>query len=281
MVDSNGKTTRAILLETIEQNPGVTRADLLHLTGLPSGAIDPGRIRLWKAGLIEPHDEAGWDAALSNRVKQVGWRIVDDAARRREVAERAGGRKERNAEPSAEQQAIKVVEALRNPTVNRLVQEMTRDGAGSRRAQREAAKALREQAMTRKRAAAQVAQERNAEADFKKLLGHLWESRLAVGGIDAHLIQERARWANGEPRRISDTNWAMALKDVRTIIKSFGEMWQNVRDLGAQDEPCPACGAPQVDEDRHIGAFAIDVEAEEIFDAESIPTDETIDTDAS
>ena len=42
----------------------------------------------------------------------------------------------------------------------------------ARRAQREADKALRAQAMTRKREAAQVAQERTAPADFRKLLAH-------------------------------------------------------------------------------------------------------------
>ncbi|HKG03675.1 MAG TPA: hypothetical protein VKB03_10860 [Conexibacter sp.] len=270
MTDTNGKSTREMLLETIEAHPGVTREGLIALTGLPSGAVDPSRIRLWEAGLIEPEGEAGWRAALANRIKTVRWRCVDDEALQADVGDRARARKKRNAEPSAEQMALEVVEALRNPTVNRLVQEMTKDGAGSRRAQREADKALRAQAMTRKREAAQVAQERTAPADFRKLLAHLWDARLAVGGIDSHLIRERARWANGEPRRISDADWAVALGDVRMIVKSLGAMWQNVRDLGAQDEPCPACGASQVDEERHLGAFVVEATAEEIADAEVV-----------
>ncbi len=265
-----GKSTRDLLLETIERHPGIAREDLIRLTGLPSGAVDPSRIRLWEAGLIEPNDDAGWEAALANRIKAVGWRVVADPARREEVGARARGRKKRNANPSAEQQAQTIVEALRDPTVNRLVQEMTKDGAASRRAQREAAKALRAQAVARKRAAQEVAHEKTAQAEFKRMLDHLWTARLAVGAIDSHLIRERARVANGESRRISDADWATALNDVRTIVKSLGEMWQNVRDLGARDEPCPACGALQIDEERHLGAFVVDVDAEDVADAEAV-----------
>lgn len=275
MAATDSRPTRELLLDTIRANPGIDRATLIATTGLPSGAIDPARIRLWAAGLIEPDSDAGWKQALANRVKGVGWRVVDDTERQREVKALAASRKRRNARPSAERQAQDIVEALRDPTVNRLVQEMTKDGSGSRRAQRRTEAALRAEHMARKRAAKQAERERTANADFKRMLAHLWDARGTVGAIDKHLIEERARVAHGVPRRISDDDWARALLDIRTIITSFGTMWQNVRDLGDEDEPCPACGAAPVAESRELGAFALDDDIVE-SDAEEILGDEAV-----
>lgn len=265
----NGKTTREILLATISEHPGITREDMLARTGLRSGVVDPARIRLWEAGLIEPDGEGGWNSALRNRIKRVGWRLVEPE-RQEEVRDRAHSRQRRNAKPSAEQQARLIVDALQDSTVNRLVRQMTKDGTGARRAEREAAKALRARAISRKRDASEAEREKAADSEFKRMLAHLWDARLAVGAIDSHLIRERARVANGEAQRISSTEWSTALSDVRMIIKSFGEMWQNVRDLGEQDEPCPACGLRRIGESHQIGAFAVDGEDEGIVDAEVV-----------
>jgi hypothetical protein len=269
------KPTRELLLEAIGERPGIKRAEMIAITGLTSGSIDPARIRLWQAGLIEPDSESGWRDALNNRIKDVGWRRVCDPAKLEEVKERATGRKERNAEPTAEAQAISIVEALKDPVVNKLVLEMTKDTEGSRRSQKRAAQALRAQQMARKREAAEAAREKAANADFKRNLARLWEARGAVGAIDQHLIEERARVAEGKVRRVTNIDWAMALTDVRTIITSFGAMWQNLRDLGGRKEPCPACGAVPDDPQRALGAFVIEGHAIEeadvaIVDAEVV-----------
>jgi hypothetical protein len=218
-------------------------------------------MRLWLAGLIEPDTEDGWTKALANRIKDVGWHLVVDVDRREDVAARARTRRERNSK-SAEQQAKRIVEALEDPTVNRLVLAMTKDTPGSARGQRHAAKALRKQHVDRVQQAKNAARDKAADAEFKRMLKHLWDARGAVAAIDAHLIQERARVANGEARRIANQDWLVALNDVRTIIKSFGSMWQNIRDVGDPNEPCPACGAPQIADDRHLRAFAVDSSAE-------------------
>ncbi len=263
MTENTEQKTRDLVLEMIRAEPGITRERLIARTRRASGVVDPARIRLWEAGRIEPEDDQGWHDALAHKAKTVGWVVVDDPERRKVVAERAAGRKRRNAKPSAERQAREVVEALKDPIVNRLVNEMTKDGSGSPRAQTQAAKVMRAEHMARKRQADWAARDKAANAEFRRVLVHLWDARGVVGAVDSHLIQERARVANGEPRRISDADWAQALADVRQIIQSFGQMWQNVRDLGGKDEPCPACGAIQIDEDRHVGAFVLDVEAEE------------------
>jgi hypothetical protein len=261
MANSGSKSTREILLELIEAKPGITREGLLGASGLPSGAVDPSRIRLWKAGLIEPTDEEGWRDALENKIKNVGWRAVEDTARQAEVRGRAKERTERNAEPTAEEMAIKIVESLKDPVVAKLVEEMSKEGTGSRRAQRRTAKALRAQEQERKREASQAEREKMADASFKRNLARLWEARGAVGAIDQFLVEERARVAKGDQRRISDVDWILALNDARSIIKSFGAMWQNLRDIGGRNEPCPACGAVQIEPARALGTFVIDVEA--------------------
>ena len=161
-----------------------------------------------------------------------------------------------------------IVEALKDPVVNKLVLEMTKEGAGSRRSQKRAKQALRAEEMKRKREADQAARDGAANANFKRNLGRLWDARGAVGAIDQHLVEERARVAEGAPRRISDLDWAMALTDVRSIIKSFGAMWQNLRDIGGQREPCPACGAPPAEPTRALGAFVIEAEAIDVTDFE-------------
>jgi hypothetical protein len=92
----------------------------------------------------------------------------------------------------------------------------------------------------------------------------LWDARGAVGAIDQFLVEERARVARGAPRRISDLDWALALGDVRSIVRSFGPMWQNLRDIGGKSEPCPACGATPVEPTRALGAFVIEGEAVEL-----------------
>ena len=242
-------------------------------TGFASGVIDPSRIRLWEAGLIEPESEDGWSDALRNRVKNVGWRRVSDPDREAHVRERALARRQRNAEPTAEDKAITIVEALKDPVVNRLVVEMTKNGEGSRRSQKRAEQALRARAAAAKREAAAAAKEKSANADFKRNLARLWDARGAVGAIDQFLIEERARVASGEPRRVSDLDWALALKDVRAIITSFGTMWQNLRDLGGENEPCPACGATPTEPTRALGAFVIEAEAVEVTPEEADPVD--------
>lgn len=258
------RPTREILIEAIREQPGITRAGMLKATGLPSGVIDPARLRLWKAGLIEPDAEAGWEHALNHRIKNVGWRCVDDAERRAAVQERVAGRAERNAEPTAEEQAVVIVEALKDPVVNKLVLEMTKESEGSRRAQKRAARALRAQEMARKREADEAAREKTANANFKRNLTRLWEARGAVGAIDQYLVEERARVAQGAPRLVSDLDWVLALNDVRSIIKSFGPMWQNLRDIGGENEPCPACGIMPTEPTRALGAFTIE---DEVIDA--------------
>jgi hypothetical protein len=262
-IDTESKPTREILLDAIGEQPGIKRREMIEVTGLTSGAIDPARIRLWKAGLIEPDSEAGWEAALHNRIKDVGWHRIYDPENQLEVRERANGRKERNAEPTAEEQAVAIVEALKDPVVNKLVLEMTKDTEGSRRSQKRAAQALRAQQMARKREAADAAREKTANADFKRALAKLWEARGAVGAIDQFLIEERVRVAEGKKRLTADIDWVMALNDVRTIITSFGTMWQNFRDVGGRNEPCPACGAMPADPTRALGAFVIEGEVVE------------------
>ncbi|HEY1687815.1 MAG TPA: hypothetical protein VGF95_03020 [Solirubrobacteraceae bacterium] len=270
------KPTRDVLLEAIGGHPGIKRAEMIAITGLTSGAIDPARIRLWQAGLIEPDSESGWKDALNNRVKDVGWRRVCDTEKQAEVKERATLRKERNAEPTAEEQAISIVAALKDPVVNKLVLEMTKDTEGSRRSQKRAAQALRAQQMARKREAAEAVREKAANAAFKRNLSRLWEARGAVGAIDQHLIEERARVAEGKARRVADIDWAMALNDVRTIITSFGAMWQNLRDLGGRKEPCPACGALPDDPQRTLGAFVIEGHAVEETDEVTVVDAEVV-----
>jgi len=263
------KSTREILIETIRNRPGITRRELLDTTGMPSGAIDPARLRLWKAGLIEPTSESGWDDALNHRIKKVGWRYVENPEQQAAVRDRVATRTERNAEPTAEEQAIVIVEALKDPVVNRLVLEMTNEGSGSRRSQKRARQALRAQEMVRKREAEKAARDNAANANFKRNLARLWDARGAVGAIDQHLVEERARVAQGSPRQITDLDWALALNDVRSIIKSFGAMWQNLRDIGGQKEPCPACGAAPAEATRTLGAFVIEAEAIDITDEEA------------
>ena len=230
--------------------------------------MDPARIRLWQAGLIEPDSDEGWRDALNHRIRNVGWRCVDDRDRQAEVRERAATRTERNAEPTAEEQAMVIVEALRDPVVNKLVLEMTKEGTGSRRSHRRAEQALRAQQTARKREAAEAARDKAANADFKRNLSRLWDARGAVGAIDRHLIEERARAAKGVPRRIPDLDWALALNDVRSIITSFGAMWQNLRDIGGQNEPCPACGAIPAQPARALGAFVIEGDAVDVTTTE-------------
>jgi hypothetical protein len=249
------------LLELIGERPGITRREMLDASNRTSGAIDPARIRLWEGGLIEPSNEEGWVEALKHRIKYVGWRRVDDPIRQAEVRARAEERAERNAEPTAEDMAMRIVESLRDPVVSKLVEELSKEEPGSRRAQRRTAKTLRAQESKRKREADEAKRDNAADAAFKRNLTRLWEARGAVGAIDQFFVEERARVAKGKDRRVSDMDWYMALTDVRAIIESFGAMWQNLRDIGGRNEPCPACGAVQADPERALGAFVIDVEA--------------------
>jgi hypothetical protein len=232
-------------------------------------------MRLWLAGLIEPDSETGWDDALANKVKNVRWRCVYDPQQQKTVAERAAARKSRIAS-SAEERAQRIVDAMDDPTVRRVVDAMMKSGAGSARAQRGVGQTLRKQHQDRRQQARRAERDKTADADFKRMMAQLWDSRGAVAAIDTHLIEERARVANGEQRRISDHDWVVALRDVRTIIESFGSMWKNVRDIGDPHEPCPACGAPQVDEDRHLRAFAMEGSAVEV---EGTPDEEIVEAE--
>lgn len=263
-------STRETLLAAIRDQPDITEDELRgdpRVALVPANGVRPGRMRLWLAGLIEPDSDSGWDDALANKVKGVRWRCVDDPEQQNAVAERAATRKSRIAS-SPEERARRIVDAMDDPTVRRLVDTMMKSGAGSARSQRGVEQALRKQHQDRRHQARRAARDKVADADFKQMIAQLWDSRGAVAAIDAHLIEERARAANGEQRRISDHEWVVALTDVRTIIKSFGSMWKNVRDIRDPDEPCPACGAAQVEEERHLRAFAMDGSAVEMDETE-------------
>jgi len=258
------------LREAIAANPGITEKRLGEITGFSTSKLTPTRIRLWEAGEIEPTTETGWRRAMVSRLKEVGWKLVEPE-RRAEVAARAKTRQKRNAK-SAEERARRAAEDLTDPVVFRLFQELTQsDAAKTRAAQRRRERTVREQEVLRRREAKQAERDRSASADFKKKLTLLWDARSTVAAIDQHLLDERARVAAGEPRRISDMDWVIALRDVVMILQSFGGIWKNIRDLG-DDLPCPVCDAPQVDEERHLRPFVIDVEVEEeeIVDAEVV-----------
>ncbi len=268
--------TRDQLLKAIEDNPGATRKQLMKLTELPGSKADPARMRLWLAGDIEPDSEAGWEAALARDFRDVGWRAVEDSSAQQEVASRASTRTPRNATKSAEERAREIVNALGDRVVNEMVQEMLKNGAASPKAQKRAKEALRKKASERRQEAKQAERDRAADLEFKRVLKQLWDARGAVAAVDQHLIEERARVAAGEPRRIVDWNWLVALGDVREIIMSLGGIWQNVRDLADANEPCPACGAPTRPEERHLPPFVIDVDHEEIVDD---PDEEVVDAE--
>jgi len=264
------KSTRAILREAIAATPGITEKQLGERTELSTSRLTPSRIRLWEAGEIEPTSETGWREAMVSRLKGVGWQLVAPE-RREEVAARARTRQKRNAK-SVEERARRAAEDLADPVVFRLFEELTRHNPAETRAgQRRRERTVRQQEMLRKQEARRVAREKTASADFKKKLALLWDARSTVAAIDQHLIDERTRVAEYEPRKISDIDWLIALRDIVMILESFGGIWKNIRDLG-DDLPCPVCGAPQVDDERHLRPFAIDVdvEEEEIVDAEVV-----------
>jgi hypothetical protein len=259
-------TTREKIIAAIEANPGATRSELLEITGLPGSKFDPERLRLWLRGEIEPVTEQDWRLALKRSFVDVRWHRTEPD-RREEVAARAGARTERNAESSPEQKAKEIVEQLADPTVNRLVLQMTKDGPGSRRAQRRAEDALRRRHMEVRQEAAQAKREKSRRADFLSILRHLWDARGAVNAVHVHLIEERARVATGEEPRIPLADWLTAARDVRKILENMGVAWQNVRDLENPNAPCPACGAPQIGEHLHLGAFSladVDVDAGDV-----------------
>ena len=99
MAINNDKPTRETLIEVIRATPGITRAEMLAATGLPSGAVDPARIRLWQSGLIAPDSERGWEAALNHRIKDVRWKWIDDPDEQTVVRDRAHTRTERTPSP--------------------------------------------------------------------------------------------------------------------------------------------------------------------------------------
>lgn len=256
--------------EAIASNPGISERQLGELTGFSTSRLTPSRIRLWEAGEIEPTTEAGWKQAMVSRLKDVGWQIVE-RERREEVAARARKRQKRNAK-SVEERARRAAEDLADPVIFRLYQMLIQnDSADTRAGQRRRERTVRQHEAQRKKEARQAERDRAAGADFKKKLALLWDARSTVAAIDQHLIDERARVAEGRPREISDMDWLIALRDVVMILESFGSIWENIRDLG-EDLPCPVCGAPQIDEERHLRPFAIDVEVEdeEIVDAEVV-----------
>jgi hypothetical protein len=264
------KSTRDVLRKAIASEPGITEKQLGERTGFSTSKLTPSRIRLWEAGEIEPTTEAGWTAALVSRIKEVGWQVVE-GDRQAEVAARAGTREKRNAK-SVEQRARRAAEDLADPVVFRLFQELTkRDPANTRAGQRRRERTVRQQESLRKQEAKRAERERTANADFKKKLALLWDARSTVAAIDQHLIDERARVAEGSERKIGNRDWVTALRDVVMILQSLGSIWWNIRDLG-DDLPCPVCGAHQAQEERHLPPFVLDleVEEEEVVDAEVV-----------
>jgi len=268
LIQGTEPPTRDVILEAITDNPGISEEKLTKLTGFSTSKLTPSRIRLWEGGLIEPTTEAGWKKALVSRVKNVGWQVVP-TERRDTVAARAKTRQKRNAR-SVEARAARIVDDLRDLTVHRLVMKILDQQGVSGRHQRRNEEALRKQGALRKREAKIAERNKAANADMKKKLANLWDARSTVAAIDEHLIEERARVARGEPRRIDDADWLLALRDVLMILRSFGSIWNNVRDLG-DNMPCPVCGNPDRDHQPGLRAFAIDadaVEEDEIVEAE-------------
>jgi len=159
--------------------------------------------------------------------------------------------------------------------VFRLFQQLTKDKPAETRAgQRRREQTLRQQEIRRKQEATQAERENAANADFKKKLVRLWDARSTVAAIDQHLIEERARVAEDRPRKVSDIDWLIALRDVVMILQSLGSIWRNIRDLG-DDLPCPVCGASQTAHERHLKPFTVDIEAEDqddVVDAEVVTT---------
>jgi hypothetical protein len=272
-------TTRDILRQTVQANPGVTEKQLGELTGFSTSKVTPNRIRLWESGEIEPTTDSGWREALVSRIKGVGWHMVEPE-RKDEVAARAKTRRKRNAK-SAEDRARRAFEDLADPVVFRLYQQLTKHNpADTQAGQRRRERALHEREVEAKREARRAEQANEAGADIKKKIASLWESRATVAAVDRHLIRERARVATGEPQAISTADWLVVLRDVALILTSMGSIWHNVRDLG-DNLPCPVCGSAQRSDERHLMPFTpIDADAEvvdrwdeddaEIVDAEVV-----------
>ncbi len=264
--DSGATTTAAVLLEAIRATPGVTEKQLGEITGFSTSKVSPNRIRLWLAGEIEPTSESGWRNALVSRLKSVGWHVVEPE-RKAEVAARAKTRRTRNAK-SAEDRARRAYEALADPVVFQLYQQLTKQDPGNTRAgQRRRERVLREREIEAKRDAKRADQEKQASADIKRKIALLWDARTTVAAIDQHLIKERARVAMGDPQLISTADWLVVFRDVALILESMGSVWHNVRDLG-DDIPCPVCGSAEGHEERHLMPFAVDSDAEEVVSGE-------------
>jgi hypothetical protein len=268
LVNEQAPRTRDVLLQVIRDNPGLTEKELGDLTGFSTSKLTPTRIRLWEAGEIEPTTEAGWKRALVSRVKAVRWQVASPE-RQDSVGARAQTREKRNAK-SVEARATRIVDDFRDPTVYRLVMKLLDQEGLSSRQTRRGADALRKQESVRKRAARQAERDKSANADMQRKLALLWDARSTIAAVDDHLMEERARVVRDEPRRISDGDWLVALRDVLMILQSFGSIWDNIKDLG-DDMSCPVCGVARTAEHKHLRAFAIDADAEDeddLVDAE-------------
>ena len=55
-------------------------------------------------------------------------------------------------------------------------------------------------------------------------------------------------------------------------------MWQNLRDIGGENEPCPACGVMPVEPARALGAFQIEGEVIDAIAVEEDVEDEEAET---
>jgi hypothetical protein len=92
----------------------------------------------------------------------------------------------------------------------------------------------------------------------------MWEGRGAVAAADTYFIEERARVAAGDSRRIPDDDVLTALNERphdRQQSRRNMEEPTRPRDLAASDELCPACGAASTPGERYQRPFAIDVES--------------------
>jgi hypothetical protein len=262
------KTTREQVLGVfLEASPdALTDANLgSRLPHLHRGQYSPARVRLFRAGRVEP--------AGTNEAGVELWRAVIDPARYEEVAAQATCRPKRRvtwdrAKPEAK--AGFILRALRDCEVRAAVDAARAEDRGARRAKAESRRESQAEYKERKARLKQAKNDKEAHLEFLKIHNHLKDALLATSGIGAFLTTEQARLDNGEPWRVPPAKWPQVHEALVELLQEAGGLRAELAEwIGIEIDGCPACG--------HRAAPAVAEGYIELTDEDVIVDAETVD----
>ncbi|HEX6456384.1 MAG TPA: hypothetical protein VF009_07685 [Solirubrobacterales bacterium] len=267
---SKKESSRAVVLQLMQDGVERTDFEIEKLTGLPHGKASGARSTLWEQGMVEPlpkenkREHTRWRLCPPERQAEVR-QSYRDMAERRTIGRLMG--------KSPGERANIAVHLLADDQVNKALHDQLERSRAWRRARARARDIGRDRDAERRARRAELRQAMdNADTNlhFRQKVSQLRDLQDVLFVIGREVENEHARQLRGETSGIKPDGWRDVARNVREVLEVGQGLFRDLSELMQEPmESCPLCGERLHASAAHLDEGYIDAEVIEEADVET------------